>query len=216
MPLSEKERQQINTLVARFERDTGVEAVAAVSRRADSYPEIPWKAYALGSALGALAAVFEPPTWSIRTQMSPLAFDALLILAAGAALAIAAALVPAIGRVFLDRARAHTEALHYARSMFLQRELFATVNRRSVLVLMCRYERIVLVLTDSGLTRYATSAELDAIAEDARALLVRADIAGAFALTLERVAKLLEFRGLIATRSGRNEIADDVVTEQDT
>jgi putative membrane protein len=57
MPLSDKERLQINTLVTRFESATGVQAVAVVTRTADTYPEIPWKAFALGASLGALAAV---------------------------------------------------------------------------------------------------------------------------------------------------------------
>jgi uncharacterized membrane protein len=60
MPVSEKEQQQINSLVRRFEAETGIEAVAAVVGKADAYPEIPWKAYAIGSAFGALAAVFVP------------------------------------------------------------------------------------------------------------------------------------------------------------
>ena len=110
MPLSHKERQQINTLVARFEADTGVEAVAAVTGKADAYPEIPWKAYAMSSALAALAAAFAPPPITDWTQSGLIAFDAMLILAAGAVLSILAALVPGIGRVFLDRTRAHNEA----------------------------------------------------------------------------------------------------------
>src|SRR5687767_10895581 len=48
MPVSEKEQQQINSLVARFEAATGIQAVAAVVAKADAYPEIPWKAYAIG------------------------------------------------------------------------------------------------------------------------------------------------------------------------
>ena len=48
MPVSDKEQQQINRLVAQFETDTGIQAVAAVVRKADAYPEIPWKAYAIG------------------------------------------------------------------------------------------------------------------------------------------------------------------------
>lgn len=41
MPLSRKERQQINTLVARVEAYTGIQAVAAVTAKAEAYPEIP-------------------------------------------------------------------------------------------------------------------------------------------------------------------------------
>ena len=51
MALSEKEQQQINTLVGRFEANTGIQAVAAVVDKADAYPELPWYvATALGAA----------------------------------------------------------------------------------------------------------------------------------------------------------------------
>jgi hypothetical protein len=64
MPLSDKERLQINTLVTRFESATGVQAVAVVTRKAHAYPEIPWKA----CALGALAAVLHSMVISLRTD----------------------------------------------------------------------------------------------------------------------------------------------------
>src|SRR5690349_8488411 len=104
-PVSEKERLQINQLVARFENATGVEAVAAVTSRADAYPEIPWKAFALGASIAALAAALHPAVIRIWTDVSLTALDAMLILGAGAVLAALAALVPAVGRLFLDRVR---------------------------------------------------------------------------------------------------------------
>ena len=59
MPVSQKEQQEINSLVARFEAGTGIQAVAAIVRKADAYPEIPWKAYAIGSAIGAAPLVLQ-------------------------------------------------------------------------------------------------------------------------------------------------------------
>ena len=50
MPVSEKEQQQINSLVARLEAATGIQAVAAVVTKVDVYLETPWKAYAIGAA----------------------------------------------------------------------------------------------------------------------------------------------------------------------
>src|SRR5215218_7438116 len=125
-PVSEKERLQINQLVRRFASDTGVEAVAAVTAKADAYPEIPWKAFALGASIAALAAALHPGVIRIWSDVSVAALDAMLILGTGAVLAMLAALVPAFGRLFLDRVRARGEALQYAESMFLERELFRT------------------------------------------------------------------------------------------
>jgi putative membrane protein len=213
MPLSQKERQQINTLVARFEADTGIQAVAAMTGKADVYPEIPWKAYAMGSAVGALIAGVAPPIaeW---THANLIAFDAMLILAAGAALSIGAALLPAIGRLFLDRARAQTEAQQYARSLFLQRELFRTSKRQAVLVLLCRFERVAIVLPDTGLAQYAPRAELAAIEQATGALLSGNGAVPAFEHALDRIKSVLKQSGLAAVPQAPNELDDDVVLEK--
>ena len=50
MRLSAKEQQEINELAQQFEQASGAQAVAAVVGKADDYPDIPWKAFALGVA----------------------------------------------------------------------------------------------------------------------------------------------------------------------
>jgi putative membrane protein len=219
MPLTEKERQQINTIVARFEADTGIQAVAAVTSRADAYPEIPWKAYAMGSAFGAALAALNPLVISGWTHASLIAFDAMLILSSGATLALVAAFVPSIGRLFLDRLRAQAEALQYAQSMFLERQLFRTRARRAVLVVACRFERIAIVVTDTGLAQYAPPSALNAIGADAKPVLSRGrgeDLVAAFDFVFTRVKALLAQGGCATTPPEANEIDDDVVTERGT
>jgi putative membrane protein len=195
-PVSEKERLQINQLVARFESATGVEAVAAVTAKADAYPEIPWKAFALGASLAGLAAALHPSVIRIWSDVSLKALDAMLILGTGAVFAALAALIPALGRLFLDRLRARGEALQYAESMFLERELFRTRARRAMLVVMCRFEGLAVVLADSGLAQYAPPAELGAIGAEAGAIMRRGDITGAFDLAFSRIEALLTAHGM--------------------
>lgn len=50
MRLSAKEQQEIKALAQQFEQASGAQAVAAVVGKADDYPDIPWKAFALGVA----------------------------------------------------------------------------------------------------------------------------------------------------------------------
>ena len=213
MPLSEQERLQINALVSRFESATGVEAVAAYTAKADAYPEIPWKAFALGSSLAALAAALHPGVIRIWSDTSVAALDAMLVIGTGVVLAILAAFVPAVGRMFLDRVRAQAEALQYAQSVFLERELFRTRARRAVLVVTCRFEGIAVVIVDSGLAQYAPAAELSDIGAEARALLRRGELHRAFELAFDRVRELLE-RGGFQRGDAANEIGDDVVMEK--
>ena len=214
MAVSQEERLQINTLVSRFETATGVQAVAAVTVRADAYPEIPWKAFALGASLAALAAALHPTVIRLWSDTSAAALDAMLILGSGVLLAALAAFVPGAGRIFIDRVRARGEALQYAQSLFLERELFRTRERRTVLIVMCRFEALAVVVADSGLAQYAPPADLNAIGADAGALLRRGDICGAFELAFDRVRALLEIGGLQPGTSAGNELDDDVLMEK--
>jgi uncharacterized membrane protein len=210
-PVSEQERQEINRLVARFESDTGVQAVAAVTLKADAYPEIPWKAFALAASLAGLVAAMHPSVIRIWSDTGVAALDAMLILGSGALLAALAALVPPLGRLFLDRERARGEALQYAQTLFLERELFRTGSRCSVLVVMCRFEGIAVIVADCGLAQYAPPADLGTIGVEAGVLMRRGNLGGAFEAAFERIKALLARSGMQPLPAVANEIDDDVL-----
>ena len=212
MPLSQEERQQINALVARFEADTGIQAVAAVTDKADAYPDIPWKAYAIGSGLGALAAALNPFFVSGWSHASVIALDAMLILAAGALLSLLSVFIPAVGRIFLDRVRAQAEALQYAQGVFLEREVFRTRDRRAVLVVMCRFERLGVVLADTGLAQYAPATAMGELGRFTGTLLAQGAVVPAFEAAFSRITELLQQGGFVAASDRQNEIPDDVLT----
>ena len=91
--VSEKEQQQINTLVGALRsghRHTG--GRRRRRRKRMRIPKFPWKAYAIGSALGALARapVSASARWLERHIASTLAFTRWSILGAGAVLSLCA------------------------------------------------------------------------------------------------------------------------------
>ena len=57
MQLTEQERTIVATRVAALEARTGTQVVTAVVGKSDSYPEAPWKAFAIGAGAAALAGV---------------------------------------------------------------------------------------------------------------------------------------------------------------
>jgi len=212
MAPSPQEREQICALVERFEVDTGVQAVATVAAKADAYPDIPWKAYALGSGIGALAAAFNPFLVSGWSHASVLALDAMIILAAGVVLAALAGFVPVIGHLFLDGVRARAEALQYAQGLFLDHQLFRTKARRAVLVVLCHYERTGVVIVDTGLRQFAPAAALAEIGATSGRILASAGVVPAFEVALHKVKELLVANGLTAS-AGSDELADEVLPE---
>ncbi len=213
MLLTQQEQQKINELARQFEARSGAQAVAAVIGKADDYPDIPWKAFALGAALAALAVVADElvrPDWaSIHTPMR----DVAAILAAGMVCTILAITVPAFARFFLNRERASTEVRQYAQGLFLQRELFKTADRIGILVLVCRFEHKVVILPDTGIARHVSPRELDTVIAAMAPHLKNADAVQAFKTGFDALATLLEQKGVRPARHG-NELADGAIVEQ--
>jgi putative membrane protein len=214
MPLSEKEQQQINSLVGRFEAATGIQAIAAVVGKADAYPEIPWKAYAIGSALAALGVTFFPFVLADWDIASTLAYYAMAIAGTGAAFAAMAAFIPAAGRLFLDRIRAEGEVRQYGLAMFVERQIFCTPERCAILVLVSEYERVAAILPDTGLAQYAPRTEAERIADSMNAALRTAGIAAAFEAGFEGLSALIAARGYVPRAAGANVLEDAVLTEK--
>lgn len=213
MVLTEQERQQINELARQFEATTGAQVVAAVVGKADEYPDIPWKAFALGAALAAMAVVadeFIHPDWaSIHTPLR----DVAAILVAGVLCCVAAMAIPAFGRLFLNRDRARGEVRQYAQGVYLQREVYATAERTGILILVARFERRIVILPDRGITRHVSTGELNEVIALMGTHLASGQPVEAFRAGLGALAALLSKKGVHFAGHG-NELEDGAVVEE--
>lgn len=214
MYLTPQEQQQINGLVAEVEAATGAQVLVAVIGKSDSYPEIPWKAFATGAAIAALAVVLDDwlrPGWAGPYSAI---FDVIAILGAGAALGLLTVFIPPFARLFLDRLRADTEARQYARSLFLERELFGTRQRAGVLLLVSRFEHTVVVLPDAAIRSRVNEAELGRIIAQMTPLLARGETAAALCAGLQALRAQLLDRGFGGPAGDGDEITASLVQEK--
>jgi putative membrane protein len=212
MTLTEEEQQRLVRRVAEIEAATGAEIVTAVAGRCDHYPEIPWKAFALGTSSGAgvagLVSVFSR-AWE---PLPPLAIIALI---AGTALAAAllAALWPAFGRFFLGHDRAAGEVRQYTESMFLREELFRTESRVGILMLVALFEREVVIVPDRGVRGRVGERAFDDAVGRMTPLLGAGRTAAAFEAGLDAVEERLRASGFTGAGGKRNELPDGFVEE---
>ena len=191
MHLSQTEIDALDLRIARVHAATGVRMVAAEIGKADTYEELPWKAFALGVSLAALAVVGADvlrPQW---TAPHPTILSVAIMLATGALAALLAIFVPAFGRLFLHGARCELEIGQYAQGLFLRRELFNTPNRDAVLILVGRFERRVHILPDTGLNATVGEAEWQAVIERMKPALRQSRTAEALQAGLAAVEELL-------------------------
>jgi putative membrane protein len=162
MFLTPAETDAIAALAARIESRTGAQIVAKVVGKSDTYAELPWKAFALGVTVAALAIVLGDalhPEWV--TAATPLV-QAVSILAAGGAASLAAVLIPAFARLFLGP-RHHVEAHVHAQSLFLRHELHRAPQRTGVLILVSMFERRIEIIPDIGFRNRVSDADWAAI-----------------------------------------------------
>jgi putative membrane protein len=212
MHLSAQEQQQINGLVAEVEAASGAQFMVAVIGKADAYPEIPWKAFALATVIAALlVAPVELGLVTWPALRAP-ALGLLIVLAAGLASALLATFVPPFGRLLLDRERARMELDQYARAMFLERGMFQTRRRTGVLILISLFEGEAAILADGGVREQVSDGQIEAVVEQMTPLLKRGLVVEAAHSALTALAGVL--RGKLGAAIGANELAEALVQER--
>lgn len=213
MNLSETERQGIEERAARLEARTGVQVVAALVDKCDAYPEIPWKAFALGVALAALVVALGLQGDVLAALVPAVVSVVLTLLGAGATAALASVFLPAFARLFLQAGRRDAEVRQYAESLFLKHELFRTHERCGILVLVGLFERSVVILPDSGLRERIGTAELEDVIALMKPTLAGGRHAAAMLDGLNALEALLVARGFTGGTGG-DEIAREVIEEK--
>jgi putative membrane protein len=206
--LSEQERIRLDERIAAAEKRTGVQIVLAVIERSDSYPELPWKAFALGAASAGFAAclldLLEPGAEVLYAVTSTLVV--------GAAAALLCVFMPKFARLFLDAHRAEMEVHQYAGSLFLSREIFATHNRTGLLLLVSLFERRIVVLPDRGLSKRLSQDALQEIIAHMTTLLASGPVAAALDAGLGTLEQVLA--ATAGGQAGENELPDEIVQEE--
>jgi putative membrane protein len=212
--LDEHSEAAVKQRVAALEAATGVETVVAVIARADSYPEIPWKAFALGASLAALAAAvaaLREPEWE---ALAAVVETTIAILAAGGAAAIATIWVEPLARLFLPRSRRESEVLQYAQALFLESGLLRTERRNAVLLLVSRFEHQVAIVADHGVRDRVGAIEFDSVIAAVTTQLARGQLKEALVDGLGRLEQVLLAQGFRARADATNEISDAVIQRQ--
>jgi putative membrane protein len=191
MFLSKTQIDALDRQIAHVHAATGTRIVAAEIGQADTYVELPWKAFALGVSLAALVVVGADvlhPQWATPGSTT---LSVIMILAVGALAALLSISVAAFGRLFLHGARCELEVGQYAQALFLRHELFNTAHRDAVLILVSRFERRVHILPDIGLQATIGEAEWQAVIERMKPALRQTRTADALHVGLAAVEELL-------------------------
>jgi putative membrane protein len=215
-PVTTEEAAAIERYIAGIEARTGVQVVAAVMPRSDSYPELPWRAFALGAALAALIGLaidVGRPDW---LSARGLLIQTLFVLAGGAIAGLAAARIDAFAKLFLGTARAKTEVRQCAEVLFLTREMFKTPRRDAVLLLVSQFERRVVVVPDVYHRGRATHDDWEGVIAQMTPKLREGRTAEAFTAGLAAIEAVLVAKGIAIPAGERENLFPDALLRGET
>jgi len=210
--LNDEERSLLDKDIADAEKRTGAQIVLAVIERSDSYAELPWKTFAMGSSVAALLAVAMNISWPLTSTITAVLIAVVMVLSAGAGLALLCILLPDFARLFLHAHRADVETRQYAECLFLSREMFATRERNGVLLLVSLFERRVVVLPDSGLKEKIDHRAIENIIGHMRPYLLAGQTARALKAGLEKIEEILS--GSSSPKASHNELSNNIIEEK--
>jgi putative membrane protein len=210
--LSDAERTRLDNLIKDAEEKTGTQIVLATVKRSDNYAEIPWKAFALGSSVTGFAVFITDlllPWWVTGTVIL---FSVAAIIGAGALLALVSLIFPFFARQFVSGNRKETEAKQYAESLFLSRELFATEGRRGILLLVCQFERQVIILPDIGVRDKLKPEVMNSIISKMTRFLNKKETGKALETGLNELIQGLDYPA--QTGPVKNELSNEIIVEE--
>lgn len=214
MNLTQRETEAITARVAQVEARTGVQVVAAAVGNSHAYPQLPWKAFALGVVIAGFAVVLSDtlrPDWVTAWTVL---LQTVAVLAVGAAGALLVVFVPPFARLFLRPPRRDFEVRRYAEVLFLQKELFATRERNGVLLLVSRFEHKIEILPDRGLASRVTAADWHRVIARMTPLLQDGHAADALLAGLAAMEEMLAAKGFAPRMDRGNELPDRPIDTQ--
>lgn len=212
--LTDAERRRIDDCVKSVEERTGAQIATAIAPKSDHYPEIPWKAFALGVSIVALTRVLLAAFWPRWPAVSVLLADLTAILGGGALLALLSIRVQPIGRLFLHHVRAEVETREHAEVMMLRRGMFATRERNAVLIMVSLFEHQVVIVPDIGVASRLPAAALGRVIDAMVPLLRGGKACDALCVGVNEVGALLMASGAAASGVVNVGLPDAVIEER--
>jgi putative membrane protein len=211
--LNEEEKIQISEAIKRAESLTSGEIVPVFRDRSSRYEEARWK----GSLFFITTAVllllfFERIQWN--AVPITIYVTAMILFIAGFVGYFTFHLGPAsLQRMIIGKRAMKDQVNQTAFAAFVQKEVFRTKDRTGVLIFISEFERVVVILGDSGIHAHVKEGEWDAIVKMIVTGLRSGNVANGLIQAVEACGAILEKSGLPRQPDDQNELPDIISQE---
>lgn len=202
----------IEAAVHEAEKGTAGEIVPYIVARSDPYEEAPWKG-AAWSLLVAVLVLGAMRAWSGGWGLSGSLWDSLLIAAAGAAGWLAGRFVPPLTRLLVGSHILDLRVRRRAAVAFVEAEVFRTVARTGILLLISVFERRVVILGDRGINERVEAERWREVVELVAQGLKSDRPADAIVRGIHALGELLRASGVTNQGEEHDELGDRPLTD---
>ena len=209
---SNKDKERITEAVAALEKETSGELVLYYAKNSDTYLDAAWKLSGMIGILFATITIILSYAWLLPNYYTPIALACTILLAMLVTYSIAR-IFPLLRLASTNTKVVEHRVLTKARDMFLQEQVFNTVDRTGILVYISALERKVVVLGDSGINKKITQSDWEHVVKLVVNGIKTKNMTTGIIEAVDACKKLLLASGFIITSSDSNELPDAIRVE---
>lgn len=210
---TDEQKESVEQAVKDLELESSGEIVVYFGRNSDAYLQGSWKLAATLGLLG-LASIMSlsylwllPATFSIMNT----AMSIFLLMISGLVISY---FFPSVRLAFVPLNVMDHRVITRARDIFLQEEIFNTVERTGILIYISEMEKRVQVLGDQGISSVIEQSDWNKVLELVTDGIKKGNPAEGLVAAIHECKKLLLENGFIVRSDDTNELSDEMIIEK--
>lgn len=213
LTFSNSDKERIKEAVSHLEKESSGELVIYFAKGSHQYPNATWKLSVLFGALTVLSVMVLSYLWLLPEIFSPIVISAVVLLMMALGFIIAR-FFPKLRVSLIQEDVVNQAVITKARDIFLQEEVFNTVDRTGILIFISALEHEVVVLGDTGINEKIGDQDWLDVVQKVLDGIKGGRAADGIIDAIGQCKTLLLDNGFIVRADDTNELPDDIRIEE--
>lgn len=210
---SDKQKNDVEQAVKDLELESSGEIVVYFGRKSDSYQQGSWKLAATLGMAGLLTVMCLSYVWMLPATLTTMTI-ALFIFVLMAMGFVVSYFFPAVRLAFVPLNIMDHRVITRARDIFLQEEIFNTVDRTGILIYISELEKRVQIIGDRGISSVIEQDDWNKVLTLVTDGIKTGNPAEGLVEAIHECKKLLLENGFIVRVDDTNELSDEMIIEK--
>lgn len=210
---NDEQKQNVEQAVKGLELESSGEIVVYFARKSDSYQQGSWKLSAILGLLGLVAVISLSYLWMLPPAFSVMNISMfiLILIILGPTITY---FFPSVRLAFVPLNVMDHRVVTKARDVFLQEEIFNTIERTGILIYVSELEKRVQVLGDKGISSVIKQDDWNKVLSMVTDGIKQGNPADGLVSAINECKHLLLANGFVVREDDINELSDNMIIEK--